>query len=285
MSYRIFVESSADFTPKMLKSFGLDLVPLKLIRGEQTMTNEEMDPKFFYDLERKGEMMTTCAANISEYTEAFEPHLQNGEDIILLGFSSGLSSSVNNAELAAEALREKYPDRKIYIIDTKCANNGQGLLADLVTRKRAAGATVDEAKAYAEKMMLKIYHSFTMPSLMYLKKGGRISTAAAVAGTVLGIRPILYVRDDGKIYISGKVRGRRAATKALYDAFVKHAVNPKSQDVYIAHADCPEDAEELAQMLKGKVKSVTINYIGPVFGCHCGPEALSLYFIADEREP
>ena len=285
MNYRIFVESSADFTPKMLKSFGLDLVPLKLIRGEQTMTNEEMDPKFFYDLERKGEMMTTCAANVNDYIEAFEPHLKNGQDILLLGFSSGLSSSVYNAETAADELREKYPDRKIYIIDTHCANNGQGLLADLVSRKRSEGATVDEAKAYAEKMMLKIYHSFTAPSLMYLKKGGRISTAAAVAGTVLGIRPILYVRDDGKIYISGKARGRRAATKALYDAFVKHAVNPRSQNVYIAHADCPEDAEELASMLKGKVKSVTIGYIGPVFGCHCGPEALSLYFICDEREP
>ncbi len=285
MSYRIFVESSADFTPKTMKSLGLDLVPLKLIRGEQTMTNEEMDPKLFYDLERRGEMMTTCAANINDYIEAFEPHLKNGEDILLLGFSSGLSSSVNNAELAAETLREQYPDRKIYIIDTKCANNGQGLLADLVSQRRAAGASVDEAKAYAEKMMLKIYHSFTMPSLMYLKKGGRISAAAAVAGTVLGIRPILYVRDDGKIYISGKARGSRAAVKALYDAFVRHAVNPKSQNVYIAHADCPEDAEELAQMLKGKVKSITIDYIGPVFGCHCGPEALSLYFVCDQREP
>lgn len=285
MSYRIFVESSADFTPKMLHSFGLDLVPLRVIRNGESMTNEEMDPKFFYDLERKGEMMTTAAANVNDYIEAFEPYLKNGDDILLLGFTSGLSSSVNNAELAAEDLRGKYPERKIYIIDTKCANNGQGLLADLVSRKKAAGATIDEAKQYAEKMMLKIYHAFTVPSLMYLKKGGRISTAAAVAGTVLGIRPVLYVRDDGKIYIAGKARGRRGATKALYDTFVKHAVNPKSQNVYIAHADCPEDAEELAQMLKGKVKSVTISYIGPVFGCHCGPEALSLYFIADEREP
>lgn len=285
MSYRIFVESSADFTPKLLKTFGLDLVPLKLIRGEKTYTNEEMDPKVFYDLERKGEMMTTAAANVNDYIEAFEPHLKNGEDILLLGFTSGLSSSVNNAEQAAAELRERYPDRKIYIIDTKCANNGQGLLADLVSRKRAAGATIDEAKAFAEKIMLKVYHSFTMPSLMYLKKGGRISAAAAVAGTVLGIRPVLYVGDDGKIYISGKVRGRKAAVRALYEAFEKHAMNPKSQNVYIAHADCPEDAEELAQMLKGKVKSVTIGYIGPVFGCHCGPEALSLYFICDKREP
>ena len=284
MSYRIFVESSADFTPKMLEAFGLDLVPLKLVRGEKTYTNEEMDPKQFYDLERNGEMMTTCAANVSEYIEAFEPHLKNGEDILLLGFSSGLSSSVNNAEAAAVELREKYPERKIYIIDTKCANNGQGLLADLVSRKRAEGASIDSAKEYAEKMMLRIYHSFTMPSLMYLKKGGRISAAAAVAGTVLGIRPILYVRDDGKIYISGKVRGRRAAINAIYDAFERHAVSPKTQNVYIAHADCPDDAEELAKMLKGKVKSVTVGYIGPVFGCHCGPEALSLYFIGDERE-
>lgn len=285
MGYRIFVESSADFTPKMLKSFGLDLVPLKLIRGEKTYTNEEMDPKFFYDLERRGEMMTTAAANVNDYIEAFEPHLMNGQDILLLGFTSGLSSSVGNAELAAKELREKYPSRKIYIIDTKCANNGQGLLADLVTRKKAAGATIDEAKEYAEKMMLKIYHSFTMPSLMYLKRGGRISAATAIAGTVLGIRPVLYVGDDGKIYVSGKVRGRKAAVKALYDAFDRHAVNPKSQNVYIAHADCPEDAEELAQMLKNKVKSITIGYIGPVFGCHCGPEALSLYFIGDERQP
>lgn len=285
MGYRIFVESSADFTPKMLKSFGLDLVPLKLIRGEQTMSNEEMDPKYFYDLERSGETMTTCAANVNDYIEAFEPHLKNGQDILLLGFTSGLSSSVNNAEQAACELREKYPERKIYIIDTKCANYGQGLLADLVTRKKAAGATIDEAKSYAEKMMLKIYHVFTVPSLMYLKKGGRISAATAIAGTVLGIRPVLYVQDDGKIYVAGKARGRRASIKALYDAFEKHAVNPKSQNVYISHADCPEDAEELASMLRGKVKSVTIGYIGPVFGCHCGPEALSLYFICDERKP
>ena len=285
MSYRIFVESSADFTPKMLKAHGLDLVPLKLIRGEQSMTNEEMDPKFFYDLERKGEAMTTAAANINDYTEAFEPHLKNVEDILLIGFTSGLSSSVNNAELAAQDLREKYPDRKIYIIDTKCANYGQGLLADLVCQQRQKGATIDEAKAYCEKMMLKIYHAFTVADLMYLKRGGRISAATAIAGTVLGIRPILYVRDDGKIYVAGKARGKSASTKALFDLFTKHAVNPKAQTVYISHADCPEEAERLAGMLKGKVKNVVIGYIGPVFGCHCGPDSLSMYFICDEREP
>lgn len=285
MSYRIFVESSADFTPKMLKAYGLDLVPLKLIRGGETMTNEEMDPKFFYDLERKGERMTTAAANVNDYVEAFEPHLKNGQDILLLGFTSGLSSSVNNAEIAAEELRERFPERKIYVIDTKCANYGQGLLADLVTRKKAAGATIDEAKAYAESVMLKIYHAFTVADLMYLKRGGRISATTAIAGSVLGIRPVLYVRDDGKIYVAGKARGKNASTKALYDLFEKHAVNPKSQTVYISHADCPEEAEKLAAMLKGKVKNVVIGYIGPVFGCHCGPEALSMYFLCDEREP
>ncbi len=285
MSYRIFVESSADFTPKMLKAYGLDLVPLKLIRGEQIMTNEEMDPAYFYSLERRGERMTTAAANVNDYIEAFEPHLKNGEDILLLGFTSGLSSSVNNAETAAEDLRERYPERKIYIIDTKCANYGQGLLADLVTRKRAAGATIDEAKEYAESIMLKVYHVFTVADLMYLKRGGRISAATAVAGSVLGIRPILYVRDDGKIYVAGKVRGKSASTKALFDMFEKHAVNPKAQTVYISHADCPEEAQRLAGMLKGKVKDVVIGYIGPVFGCHCGPDSLSMYFLCDEREP
>lgn len=285
MSYRIFVESSADFTPKMLKAYGLDLVPLKLIRGEQTMTNEEMDPAYFYSLERRGERMTTAAANVNDYIEAFEPHLKNGEDILLLGFTSGLSSSVNNAETAAEDLRERYPERKIYIIDTKCANYGQGLLADLVTRKRAAGATIDEAKEYSESIMLKVYHVFTVADLMYLKRGGRISAATAVAGSVLGIRPILYVRDDGKIYVAGKVRGKSASTKALFDMFEKHAVNPKAQTVYISHADCPEEAQRLAGMLKGKVKDVVIGYIGPVFGCHCGPDSLSMYFLCDEREP
>lgn len=285
MSYRIFVESSADFTPKMLKAHGLELVPLKLIRGGKTMTNEEMDPKLFYDLERKGETMTTCAANVNDYTVAFEPFLKAGEDILLIGFTSGLSSSVNNAELAASELRDKYPGRKIYIIDTKCANYGQGLLADLVCRKRDEGANVDEAKEYCEKMMLKIYHAFTVADLMYLKRGGRISAATAIAGSVLGIRPILYVRDDGKIYVAGKARGRNASTKALFDLFEKHAVNPKAQTVYTSHADCPEEAEKLAGMLKGKVKNVVVGYIGPVFGCHCGPEALSMYFICDEREP
>ena len=285
MSYRIFVESSADFTPKMLKAHDLDLVPLKLIRGEQSMTNEEMDPKFFYDLERAGERMTTAAANVNDYLEAFEPHLKNGQDILLIGFTSGLSSSVNNAAIAAEELQEKYPERKIYVIDTKCANYGQGLLADLVNQQRQKGATIDEAKAYCEKMMLKIYHAFTVADLMYLKRGGRISAATAVAGTVLGIRPILYVRDDGKIYVAGKARGKSASTKALFDLFEKHAINPKAQTVYISHADCPEEAEKLAGMLKGKVKNVVIGYIGPVFGCHCGPDSLSMYFICDEREP
>ena len=285
MSYRIFVESSADFTPKMLKAHDLDLVPLKLIRGEQSMTNEEMDPKFFYDLERAGERMTTAAANVNDYIEAFEPHLKNGQDILLIGFTSGLSSSVNNAAIAADELQEKYPDRKIYIIDTKCANYGQGLLADLVNQQRQKGATIDEAKAYCEKMMLKIYHAFTVADLMYLKRGGRISAATAVAGTVLGIRPVLYVREDGKIYVAGKARGKSASTKALFDLFEKHAVNPKAQTVYISHADCPEEAEKLAGMLKGKVKNVVIGYIGPVFGCHCGPDSLSMYFICDEREP
>ena len=107
----------------------------------------------------------------------------------------------------------------------------------------------------------------------------------SVAGSVLGIRPILYVRDDGKIYVAGKVRGKSASTKALFDMFEKHAVNPKAQTVYISHADCPEEAQRLAGMLKGKVKDVVIGYIGPVFGCHCGPDSLSMYFLCDEREP
>ena len=214
-----------------------------------------------------------------------EPQLQAGRDVLVLAFSSGLSATYNSSAVAAEELREKYPERKIYTVDTLCASLGQGLLVWLAAKERAKGKTIDEVRDWAVGHKLSICHQFTVGDLHFLKRGGRISSTTAFVGSMLQIKPVLHVDNDGKLMTVAKARGRRAALKALVDRMEQTAIDLRDQTVFISHGDCLEDAQLVAQLVKDRfgVKDVYMNYVGPVIGAHAGPGVLALFYVGVER--
>lgn len=283
MSYRIFVESSADLSKAQLAEYNISCIEMEFMHEGKAYTQNDVSIKEFYGMMRDGAHMTTSAANVSSYIAKFTSALEAGEDVLLLSFSSGLSCSYNNALLAAEELSEKYPERKIVVIDTLCASLGHGLIAYLTAKKRDEGASITEAASYAEELIPKLCHSFTVETLKYLHRGGRVSAATAVAGSVLGIKPVMFMNNEGKLIACGKVRGRKASLEALADKLKTHAIDSKNQTVFISQADCMDDAKILEKMVKPYVKEVVIGDIGPLIGSHAGPGTVALFFVGDER--
>ena len=285
----ILTDSSADLPPDLVRQINVQVLPLSFILADHTYynypDNRDMDPHVFYDRLRGGEMATTNAVNVAQYTEALEPLLQAGEDVLILAFSSGLSATYNASRLAVEELSAQYPDRRLYTVDTLCASLGQGLLVWYATRQRDLGHSIEEVRDWTETCKLSICHQFTVDDLHFLKRGGRISGATALMGTMLNIKPVLHVDDTGRLVNIGKARGRQAALKALMDKMEQTAIDPHSQTVFISHGDCPEDAQTLAQMVRERfgVREIVINYIGPVIGAHSGPGTLALFYIGTER--
>ncbi|MDO4732840.1 MAG: DegV family protein, partial [Bacillota bacterium] len=221
------------------------------------------------------------AVNTAAFLQAMEPVLQEGRDILYMGFSSGLSSTFSASVTAVAELQERYPERKIYAFDTLCASLGQGLLVYLAAQKKAAGASIDEVLAYLEETRLNLCHWFTVDDLNHLRRGGRLSATTAVVGTVLNIKPVLHVDDEGRLVNVSKVRGRKKSINALFAEMQERAIDPQGQTVFISHGDCLEDAETLAEMIRAEfgVKDFLINPVGPVIGAHSGPGTLALFFL------
>ena len=217
--------------------------------------------------------------------QAMEPHLQAGRDILYLGFSSALSGTYNAGAVAARQLSEKYPDRRLYAVDTLSASMGQGLLVYLTVQQKRAGATIEQARDYAEAQKLHLCHWFTVDDLNHLHRGGRVSATSAVLGTVLNIKPVLHMDDEGRLIFMEKVRGRRNSIKRLLDKMRETAIEPDKQIVFMSHGDCLEDAEYLAGRIREEwnVQDVVINYVGPVIGAHSGPGTLALFFLGAQR--
>ena len=285
----ILTDSSADLGADMVRQLDVEVLPLSFTVQDTTYQNHpdnrEMDPAFFYAMLRKGELATTAAVNVAQYTEAIEPLLRAGRDVLVLAFSSGLSATYNASVIAVEELREKYPDRRLYTVDTLSASLGQGLLVYLAAREREKGRSIEEVRDWAEANKLSICHQFTVDDLHFLKRGGRISATTAVVGSMLKIKPVLHVDDEGRLINIGKARGRQASLKALVDKMEITAIDPKEQVVFISHGDCLEDAQMVAQMVKDRmgVQEVYINYVGPVIGAHAGPGTLALFYVGTER--
>ena len=285
----IMTDSSADLSAEMVKQLDVEVLPLRFIIRNDTYCNypdnREMDPAQFYKMLRNGEVATTSAVNVADYIEALEPLLQSGRDILILAFSSGLSTTCNSAVIAAEELREKYPDRKIYTVDTLCASLGQGLLVYHACRERAEGKSIEEVRDWAEENKLHLCHQFTVDDLHFLKRGGRISAATAMVGSMLSIKPLLHVDNEGHLINIGKIRGRAASLKALVDKMAATAIHPERQTVFISHGDCLTDARTVAQAVQERlgVPEVVINYVGPVIGAHSGPGTLALFYLGSER--
>ena len=285
----ILTDSSADLGAELVQQLDVQVLPLSFILNQHTYhnypDNREMDPHLFYEKLRAGEVATTAAVNVAEYVDAVEPLLQTGHDVLILAFSSGLSTTYNSSAIAVEELREKYPDRKVYTVDTLCASLGQGLLVYLAAQERARGKTIEEVRDWAEANKLSICHQFTVDDLHFLKRGGRISATTAVLGSMLQIKPVLHVDDEGHLINIAKARGRQASLKALVDKMEKTAIDPAHQTVFISHGDCLEDAQMVADLVKERlgVPEVYLNPIGPVIGAHAGPGTVALFYVGTER--
>ena len=287
--YVIVTDSSADLTAGMVEELGVEVLPLSFMVKGQTYRNypdnREMDPGAFYAMLRAGEMATTAAVNVADYTSALEPLLESGKDVLVLAFSSGLSATYQSSVIAVNELKDKFPERKIFTVDTLCASMGQGLLVYLAAKKKQAGATIEEVRDWTEENKLNLCHWFTVDDLHFLKRGGRISAATAVLGSMLQIKPVLHVDDEGHLINMGKARGRGASLTALVDHMQETAIDPVDQVVFISHGDCLADAEKVADDVKKRfgVKEVVINYVGPVIGAHSGPGTLALFFLGTKR--
>lgn len=287
--YVLITDSSADLSQEMVQELGVTVLPLSFtIQGKTYRNypdNREMDLPLFYDMLRAGELATTSAVNVAEYTQAVEPILQEGKDVLILAFSSGLSSTYQASVLAAGELREKYPDRKIYTVDTLCASLGQGLLVYLAAQEQRKGKSIEEVRDWAEETKLHLCHQFTVDDLHFLKRGGRISATTAVVGSMLQIKPVLHVDNEGHLISIGKARGRQASLKALVDKMEKTVTEEGRKTVFISHGDCRKDAVTVADMVRERfgTQDIRINFVGPVIGAHSGPGTLALFYLGTER--
>ena len=286
--YVIFTESTGDLTPALIEQAGLQVLPMNFNLDGQSYLDypdgREISSHTFYDKLRNGSSCTTSQVSLAEYEDAFTPVLEQGQDILYLAFSSGLSGTYQSSCVAAEMLQEKFPDRRIISVDSKQASMGEGLFAYLVGCKRLGGADLDAAAAYARELAPKVCAWFTVDDLMFLKRGGRLSGAAAVAGTLLGIKPVLHVDDDGHLIAMEKVRGRRASLDALVKHFQATAQDPRGGTVFISHGDCQEDCD----YVMGKLKALGVTDLhqgssGPVIGAHSGPGTVALFWVGGPR--
>ena len=287
--YIIITDSSCDLPHSLVQELELTVLPLSFIMDGKTYRNwpdnREMSPDQFYGKEREGLMATTNAVNVGEAADALESVLKQGKDALVLAFSSGLSATCNSFQIAAQELAEQYPDRKIYVVDTLCASLGQGMFVYQAAKLRQEGKTMEEVRDWAEETKLRQCHYFTVNDLFFLKKGGRVSAATAVVGTMLQIKPVMHVDNEGHLIKVDTARGRKASLLALVDKVGELAEDPASQTMFISNSDCAEDAQFVADEIKQRygTKEIIINSIGPVIGAHTGPGCVALFFMGKHR--
>lgn len=286
-NYKIITDSSSDFTDAELAKLDILSAPLTVSYNGGSYSNfSDVDTvKGFYEEMRQGTLATTSAVNPKGWEAVLEPVLAGGQDALVLAFSSGLSTTYQSAVIAAGELGEKYPQRKVLVIDTLCAALGQGLLVWYACKKRDEGLTLEELAAWVEENKLHLCHWFTVNDLYHLKRGGRVSATTALVGTMLNIKPILHMDDDGKLASFAKVRGRKASIEYLAQKMQELGEGYDNAMAFVVHGDCLEDAEVLAQLVKDTcgVQEVHIGYLGPVIGAHTGPGVLSLFFMGKHR--
>ena len=286
--YVIFTDSSCDIAPELLAQWEVPFVSLtvKFDDEEKSFANFDRPFPVFYQKMRDGGVARTAAANMEAFKDAFRPVAEAGKDILYIGFSSGLSTTVNSGAMAAQELMEEYPGRRLITVDTFAASAGFGMLVWLAVQEKRRGADLDAAARFVEDHRFHLCHWFTVDDLVYLKRGGRVSAAAAFVGGLLNIKPVLHMDDPGHLIPMFKVRGRRASIKALADKYGELALNPGPDDtVFISHGDCLEDARLLEKMLSDRfgAKVQLITFVGPVIGSHSGPGTLALFFLGRER--
>ena len=285
--YVIFADTACDIKPELLSEWGVpyESLSFKFDDSDKVYLNNDMTTEEFYAKMKDGGVAKTAAVNPESFISGFSKILDEGKDILYLGFSSGLSTTFNSARIAAGELADKYPDRKIIVIDTLGASAGIGLLIRLVLDKKEAGATIEEAAEYAKELYPNLCHWFTVDDLVYLKRGGRVSPAAAFFGNMIGIKPVLHVDDEGHLVPVTKVRGRKTSISTIADMYGELAKDKENGLVYISQASCENDAKALADILAERygAKVSVITDVGPVIGAHAGPGTLALFFIGNKR--
>lgn len=287
--YWIVTDSATDLPKSYIDAQEcFQVLPITITMDGQCLVPDGTDEyaRNIYAQLRAGKVVTTAQINNETWKEAFEALLKAGNDVLAIVFSSGLSGTCQAAMLAAQELRPKYPERQIEVIDSLCASMGEGLLVHYALQKRAEGLTLQENAAWVKDHVQHLAHWFTVDDLMFLLRGGRVSAASAYLGTMMRIKPILNVDEEGHLIPREKVQGRKRSVHRLLGKMKEHVVDPEQQTVFISHGDCPEEAEHLAELVKETFhpKEVMVGYIGPVIGAHSGPGTVALFFLADQRD-
>ena len=285
--YVIFTDSGSDIPKALLAEWGVKSADLLVtfVGESKVYPDSELAPIDLYNRMRNGEMAKTSAINVEAFTALFEEEAAKGKDILYLGFSSGLSTTFHCSELAIKALAEKYPEQRFVAIDSLAASAGLGLLIYAMAEMKKAGASLDEVAAFAEEKKGNMCHWFSVDSLEYLKRGGRVSPTVAFVGNLLGIKPVLHVDDEGHLVNVTKARGRKLALKTLADKFGELAEDKENGLIFVSHADCMKDVEALNEMLKadyGRTIDRIVD-IGAVIGSHAGPGTIALFFFGNQR--
>lgn len=283
--YVLMTDDNCDLPFDYYGANELTVASMPFILDDKICTAQDISPKEFYCLLRSGKLPTTVQKGVDEWLRYFEPLLQDGKDILYIAFSSGLSGTCSSAQVAARELSPQYPERRLMVIDSLCASLGQGLLVHKANKLKKAGMPMEELAKWVEDNRLKVSHMVAVDDLMHLHRGGRVSKTSAVAGTLLGIKPVIHMNNEGKLIPIDKVRGRRQSLQKIVEKTIA-LVDDTENDVFmISHSDCEEDANYVAELVEqhyGSMEKI-IHFIGPVIGTHTGPGTVALFFMAKER--
>jgi DegV family protein with EDD domain len=287
--YVIFTDAASDLPAERIKAQHISVIPMHFeIEGKSYQhypDGRELGYSKFYEMLRSGNMAKTSQINSSVFLDCFESVLKSGLDILYIAFSSGLSGTYQSSVIAAKELMEKYPERKVYCVDSRCASAGEGMLVYHAALKKQEGLNIDELNDWVLQNRNHLCHWFTVNDLNYLRRGGRVSASSAVLGTMLSVKPILHVDKEGHLILREKTRGRRKSLESLAGHMEKFCVKPKEQTIFIGHGDSFNDAVILSIMVKQRfaVKDVVISNIGPIIGAHTGPDVIALFFFGGEK--
>ena len=286
--YVITTDNNSDLPEKYFKDHGVGCMYLSYSMDGKNYTHENFLPEHeFYEAMRNGSMPTTAQVNPENAKTLLEPYLKEGKDILHIAFSSALSGTYNSSRIAAEELMEEYPDRRIIVVDSLSASLGQGLLVWLAQQKKELGQTLEDVADWVEKNKLKMVHLFTVDDLNHLYRGGRVSRTTAIVGSMLNIKPVLHVDNEGKLTAIGKVRGRKKALQELVKLMDEKigSFGADCDTIFISHGDCEQDAQYVAAKVKEKynIKNIIINQVGATIGAHSGPGTMALFFVGDVR--
>lgn len=284
--YVISTDSTCDLPDMYIRQHNLLIHPLFYTMNNTIYGGDKnMDAKEFYDALRKENIATTMASNPEDILEKFRTVLRSGTDILHIGFSSALSCSFNNAVLAANQLREEFPDRKIYCVDSLAASMGQGLMVHYAVTKKDAGMSIDDLFCWLEDNKLHFCHQFTVDDLHFLQRGGRISKTVAVLGTMINVKPLLHVDNEGRLIPLCNVRGRKKALSTLVDNMASQISGFTNDIIFISHGDCISDAQYVGELITQRfgITNIVYNYVSPTIGSHSGPGTVALFFLGKNR--